>query len=87
VVVQKRVTRAKLRKTIAQLPACVIGREAWSSAQYWTREFQQLGHTGTLISPQFVKPYVKENKTDSRDAEAVCEAVSVPTGGSCHSRR
>jgi transposase len=78
VVLQQRVSRGKLRETIAQLPACVIGMEACSSAQYWAREFQQLGHTVKLISPQFVKPYVKGNKNDSRDAEAICEAVSRP---------
>jgi transposase len=78
VVMQKRVSRSKLRDTIAQLPACVIGMEACGSAQYWARELQQLGHTVKLISPQFVKPYVKGNKNDSRDAEAICEAVSRP---------
>ena len=51
VVVQKRVTRAKLRDTLSQLPACLVGMEACSSAQYWAREFQQLGHTVKLISP------------------------------------
>jgi transposase len=76
--VQKRVTRSKLRAMIAQLPACIIGMEACSSAQYWARELQQLGHTVKLISPQFVKPYVKGNKNDSRDAEAIGEAVSRP---------
>jgi transposase len=78
VAVQKRVTRAKLRDTIAQLPPCLIGMEACGSAQYWAREFQQLGHTVKLISPQFVKPDGKGNKNDSRDAEAICEAVSRP---------
>lgn len=78
VVVQKRVRRSKLRETVAQLPPCLIGLEACGSAQYWAREFQQFGHTVKLISPQFVKPYVKGNKTDSRDAEAICEAVSRP---------
>jgi transposase len=57
VVVQQRVSRAKLRETVAQLPPCVIGMEACSSAQFWARELQQLGHTVKLISPQFVKPY------------------------------
>lgn len=52
--------------------------EACGSAQYWAREFQQLGHTVKLMSPQFVKPYVKGNKNDSRDAEAICEALSRP---------
>jgi hypothetical protein len=78
VALQKRVTRSKLLATVAQLPPCVIGMEACGSAQYWAREFQQLGHTVKLISPQFVKPYVKGNKNDSRDAEAICEAVSRP---------
>jgi transposase len=78
VAIQKRVTRGKLLETVAQLPACVIGMEACGSAQYWAREFQKLGHTVKLMSPQFVKPYVKGNKNDSRDAEAICEAVSRP---------
>jgi transposase len=78
VVVQKRVTRSKLRDTIAQLAPCVIGMEAWGSAQYWARELQQVGHTGKLMSPQFVKPSVKGNKTDRREAEAICEAGSRP---------
>src|SRR5690349_1450981 len=78
VVVQKRETRAKLRETVAQLPPCLIGMEACGSAQYWAREFQQLDHTVKLISPQFVEPYGKGNKNDSRDAEAICEAVSRP---------
>jgi transposase len=78
VAVRQRVTRSKLRETVAQLPPCLIGMEACGSAQYWAREFQQLGHTVKLISPQFVRPYVKGNKNDSRDAEAICEAVSRP---------
>jgi transposase len=52
--------------------------EACSSAQYGARECQKFGHTVKLISPQFVKPYVKGNKNDSRDAEVICEAVSRP---------
>jgi transposase len=79
VVLRKRVSRGKLRETIAQHPACLIGMEACGSGHYWAREFQQLGHTVTLISPQFVKPYVQGNKSDGRDAEAICEAVSRPT--------
>ena len=57
VVLQKRVTRAKVRKMIAQLPPCLIGMEACGSAQYWARECQRLGHTVKFISPQFVRPY------------------------------
>ncbi len=78
VALQKRVTRGKLVETVGQLPPCLIGMEACGSAQYWAREFQKVGHTVKLISPQFVKPYVKGNQNDSRDAEAICEAVSRP---------
>ena len=56
VALQKRVTRAKVRDPIAQLPPCLSGRAACGSAQYWAREFHELGHTVNLISPQFVKP-------------------------------
>src|SRR5215475_11990715 len=76
VTIQKRVPRSKLLETIAQLPACVMGMEA--CAQYWAGEFQKLGHTVKLLSPQVVKPYGKGNKNDSRDAEALCETVSRP---------
>ena len=76
--VQKRVSRSKLRATIAPQPVCGIGMEACSSSQYCARQFQQIGYTVKLISPQFVKAYVKGNKNDSRDAEAICEAVSRP---------
>lgn len=78
VAIQKRVSRSKVLEAVGQLSPCLIGMEACASAQYWAREFQKLGHTVKLISPQFVKPYVKGNKNDSRDAEAICEAVSRP---------
>ena len=59
-------------------PACVIGMEACASAHHWGRELQSRGYTVRLIPPQFVKPYVKSNKNDARDAEAICEAMSRP---------
>ncbi len=62
IAVQKRVMRAKLRATIAQLPPCLIEMEACGSAQYWAREFQQLGHTVKLIGPQFVQPYGRQQE-------------------------
>ena len=62
-----------------KLPPCLIGMEACSSAHYWGRELQKLGHTVKLMAPQFVKPYVKSNKNDANDAEAICEAVARPT--------
>ena len=63
----------------ATLPPCLIGMEACGGAHYWARELQKLGHTVKLMAPQFVKPYVKSNKNDANDAEAICEAVGRPT--------
>ena len=79
VILTKKVKRTKLLETIAKLPSCVIGMEACATSHYWGREFEKLGHTVKLMSPQYVKPYVKTNKNDMRDAEAICEAVSRPT--------
>ena len=59
-------------------PGCVIGMEACASAHHWGRQLQSRGYTVKLIPPQFVKPYVKSNKNDARDAEAICEAMSRP---------
>jgi len=73
------VKRQQLLDTVANLPACVIGMEACGSAQHCGRAFQQLGHTVKLMHPKYVKPYVKTNKNDGRDAEAICEAVGRPT--------
>ena len=60
------------------LPACLIGMEACGSAHHWARKLQAMGHTVRLMAPQFVKPYVKTNKNDAADAEAICEAVGRP---------
>jgi len=67
-----------VRDFFARLPACRIGLEACGSAHYWARELTRLGHDVRLMAPQFVKPYVKTNKTDRADAEAICEAVGRP---------
>ena len=77
-VLTKRVTRLKLTETVANLPPCLIGLEACASSHYWARALGTLGHTVKLMAPQFVKPYVKSNKNDARDAEAICEAVARP---------
>lgn len=63
----------------ANLEPCLIGMEACSSSHHWARQLQSHGHEVRLISPQFVKPYVKTNKHDVADAEAICEAVTRPT--------
>ncbi len=75
---KKRVSRSQLLSIIANFPPCLIGMEACSGAHYWARQFQAYGHEVRLIPPQYVKPYVKTNKNDANDAEAICEAVSRP---------
>lgn len=77
-VVRKQLKRAQVALYFASLPACLIGMEACGSAHFWARKLTALGHTVKLMAPQFVKPYVKTNKNDASDAEAICEAVSRP---------
>lgn len=77
-VLKKVLKRNHVAEFFANLPACVIGMEACASAHYWARRLQTMGHTVRLIAPQFVKPYVKTNKNDAADAEAICEAVARP---------
>ena len=76
--VRRALSRRQLRRYFAQQAPCLIGMEACASAHYWARELGQLGHTVKLIPPQFVKPYVKSQKNDANDAEAICEAVGRP---------
>src|SRR3712207_1045608 len=79
VVLRKRLSREALMLFIAQLPPTLIGMEACGGAHYWARRFREHGHEVKLMSPQFVAPYVKSNKNDLVDAEAICEAVTRPT--------
>jgi transposase len=79
IVWRKRLPRHALVPFLAQLPPVTIGMEACGGAHYWARQFHQQGHTVKLMAPQFVKPYVKSNKNDMRDAEAIAEAVTRPT--------
>jgi transposase len=78
VVLKKQLKRQQMVEFFAKLPSCVIGVEACGSAHHWARKLGGLGHTVRLMSPQFVKPYVKSNKNDAADAEAICEAVGRP---------
>jgi transposase len=78
-VVRKQLKRAQVELYFANLPACLIGMEACGRAHFWARKLTALGHTVKLMAPQFVKPYVKTNKNDASDAEAICEAVSRPS--------
>src|SRR5215510_3715434 len=76
---RKRLTRHALMPLIAQLPPVLIGIEACGGAHDWARRFREHGHEVKLMAPQFVKPFVKSNKNDMRDAEAIAEAVTRPT--------
>ena len=75
---KKQPKREQMLPYFANFPNCLIGIEACGSAHYWARKLTALGHMVKLIAPQFVKPYVKTNKNDAADAEAICEAVSRP---------
>ena len=78
-VLKKRLSRDQLTRFVSNLPQCCIVMEACGGANYWARVFQRNGHTVKLISPQFVKPFVKTNKNDANDAGAIVEAASRPS--------
>jgi transposase len=77
-VLSKKLSRARLSAFMANLPACTVAMEACGSAHHWARLFRRFGHEVRLIAPQFVKPFVKSNKNDAADAEAICEAAQRP---------
>ena len=77
-VLRKTLRRGQVAEFFVQLPSCLVGMESCSTSQYWARKLVGLGHQCRLIPPQFVKPYVKSNKNDANDAEAICEAVGRP---------
>ena len=79
IVLRQRLSRHDLLPFMAKLPPVLIGMEACGGAPYWARRFRAHGHEVKLMAPQFVKPYVKSNKNDSRDAEAIAEAMTRPT--------
>jgi transposase len=79
VVFQRRLTRSKLLAFFAKQPACLVGMEACAAAHHWGRELRKLGHLVRLMPPRYVKPYVKRQKNDAADAEAICEAVTRPS--------
>src|SRR5690242_9526037 len=79
VVFRKRLRRGQLLAFLATLPPCTVAMEACASAHYWGREIAKLGHTVRLIAPAYVKPFVKRQKNDMADAEAICEAAQRPT--------
>jgi hypothetical protein len=79
VLFRKRITRAKLLGFLAAQTRCVVAMEACAGAHYWAREIAKLGHHVRLIAPAYVKPFIKRQKNDAADAEAICEAAQRPS--------
>jgi transposase len=79
VALRRQLRRGAVEKFFAKLPPCTVGMEACGSAHHWARVISGYGHQVRLMPPAYVKPYVKRNKNDGRDAEAICEAVGRPT--------
>lgn len=78
-VLRRKLARHEVTSFLANRPCCLIGIEAGRASHHWARELTKLGHTVRLMPPQYVKPYVKTNKNDAADAEAICEAVCRPS--------
>jgi len=79
VVIRRQLKRRYVLAFFEKLPPCLVGIEACASSHHWSRELKALGHTVRLMPPAYVKPYVKRQKNDATDAEAICEAVRRPT--------
>ena len=79
VVIRRQLTRGRVLGFFEKLPRCLVGIEACSSSHYWARELMARGHDVRLLPAQYVKPYLKRQKNDAADAEAICEAVTRPT--------
>src|SRR3981189_913114 len=76
VLIRRQLKRRAVLAFFQKLPVCLVGIEACASSHYWSRELQALGHSVRLMPPAYVKPYVKRQKNDMADAEAICEAVT-----------
>ena len=79
VVIRRKLKRSDVISFFRSLPPCLIGIEACATAHYWARELIMLGHQVKLMPPAYVKAYVKRNKNDAADADAICEAVTRPS--------
>jgi transposase len=79
VVVRRQLRRGQVEPFFAKLPPVIVGLEACGGAHHWGRVLAKLGHEVRMMSPAYVKPYVKRNKNDGRDAEAICEAMTRPS--------
>src|SRR5438445_7752323 len=76
VLIRRQLKRRQVLAFFEKLPPCLVGIEACASSHHWSRQLQALGHTVRLMPPPYVKPYVKRQKNDMADAEAICEAVA-----------
>ena len=79
VIIRRQLKRRYVLAFFQKLPPCLVGLEACASSHHWSRELSALGHTVRLMPPAYVKPYVKRQKNDAADAEAICEAVMRPS--------
>ncbi len=79
VIIRRQLRRARVMAFFAKQPRCLVGMEACATSHHWAREIGKLGHEVRLMPPRYVKPYVKRNKSDAADAEAIAEAVTRPT--------
>ncbi len=79
VVIRRQLRRSQVLAFFEKLSPCLVGMEACATSHHWARELAKLGHEVRLMPPRYVKPYVKRNKNDMADAEAICEAVTRPT--------
>jgi hypothetical protein len=79
VIFRRQLRRSQMLPFFKKQPSCLVGLEACASAHHWARQLIELGHEVKLMPPHYVKPYVKRNKNDMADAEAICEAVTRPT--------
>jgi len=78
-VIRRQLRRRQVLPFFERLPPCLVGMEACATSHHWAREIMKHGHEVRLMPPRYVKPYVKRNKNDAADAEAICEAVTRPT--------